>query len=135
MTLEDDLSPELKKVDPRAVVAGRSQTDSETLQNIRGVIDAVLETDNLAPGGMRMRMVAHKRLLKPIVRLDLYANKFNSPTAAAISRYIKEVTVGDQGRGRTDMVESLKAIIGGIQNNEQEQQRRSIMSRLLGIGR
>lgn len=135
MTLEDDLSPQVKKIDPSAVVNGRSQSDSETLQNIRGVIDAVLETDNLEPGGMRMRMVAKKRLLKPIVRLDLYAYKFQSPTAAAISRYIKEVTVGDAGRGRTDMVEALKSIIGGIQNNEQEQQRRSIMSRLLGIGR
>jgi hypothetical protein len=135
MTLEDDLTPKLKTFDPDSVAVGRAQTDSETLQNIRGVIDAVLESDNLEPGGMRMRMVAKKRLLRPLVRLHLYAYKFQSPTAAAIARYIEEVTVGEEGRGRTDMVESLKAIIGGMQNNEQEQQRRSIMSRLLGIGR
>lgn len=142
-TLEEDLTPQVRPVsktlarsdDSEREIIGRNPSVSETLENIRGVIDAVLETDNQAPGGMRMRMVAHKRMLKPLVRLDLYAAKFDSPTAAAISKFIKEVTVGAEGRGRADMVESLKAIIGGIQQNEQEQQRRSIMSRLLGIGR
>jgi hypothetical protein len=106
--------------------------EPDTLRNIRGVVDAVFGTDEGGVGGMRLRMVGKPMQIVPLARLYLYAEKFKSPTAANLARYLTELSVGQAGRGRKDMTDSLKAILTGLNQQEPESPNRSLMSRLLG---
>lgn len=103
-------------------------TDREKL--IQAVVKEVFSTLN-----MRLKSILTTKQMVQMVRLEAYAEHFNSPLAKYVHQAILESTVSTDakgGRGRGDLVETLKAIVS--QDSPTVDKNKSLMQKLLQRG-
>lgn len=105
----------------------KSGGDNQRLENLRQAIDSVFQTDNL-----RLRTSLNDEQIAALARAEIYANRYNSDVMRELIKVVMELQVsGNQGRGRNDMVEALRATI--VTTEIEEGKSSTLRKRLLGF--
>lgn len=101
-------------------------TGQEKYDDLHLIFSEVFSENNI-----ELKSVLGKRLLKQMIRGVVYNERYPTKTMALLLKSVLQYKVSQGGRGRTDLVEVLKAL--GNYGKEDKKEEKNFIQRTLGL--